>query len=91
MGKAAWTRWGRGSCEGWSLDIGHLIASVSINRTRPSDCRWQASLNTTPLGDFATRDEAKARAQWILTQCVKEILDDWEEFQQANAGKAGSR
>jgi hypothetical protein len=47
MGWGKWSRWGRGSCEGYGLHIGHLLRfGVTANAERNS---WSVSLNDAYL------------------------------------------
>ena len=78
MGRGKWTRWGRGSCEGWSLDIGGLIASATRNPVAEDLLSlWVARVNVEPLGVFATREEAQARAEGELRLRIEAINADW--------------
>jgi hypothetical protein len=57
MGYGTWTRWGRGSCEGYSLQIGDALRGQV---SRGADGRWSASLTQMDLGHHSTKEEAKA-------------------------------
>jgi len=56
MGRGQWTGWGRGMCEGWSLEIG--IAFYGSVVRRDSTSTWIASINSTALGEFLEREIA---------------------------------
>jgi hypothetical protein len=82
MGNGKWTRWGRGSCEGWSLDCGYALRGQA---TRRHDRSWQASLNATDLGEWKTREEAMKAVETAITRAVTLILEDWAIWQRALA------
>jgi len=74
MGKGKWTRWGRGSCEGYSLEIGWSFHGQVV---RNLDCSWRASLNTTELDVWKTKEEAMRIVEQRITRDVRAILEDW--------------
>ena len=75
MGKGKWTRWGRGSCEGYGLEIGNALrASIS----RDSQGAWRTSINAVSHGDFATMEQAKKRIEETIRDDVNLIFEDWE-------------
>ncbi len=75
MGKGKWTRWGRGSCEGYGLEIGNALrASVSRN----GDGVWRTSINAVGHGNFTTMEQAKKRIEEAIRDDVNLILEDWE-------------
>lgn len=82
MGNGKWTRWGRGSCEGWSLDIGYALRGQAA---RNHDRSWAASLNATDLGTWKTREEAMQAVETAITREVTLILEDWAIWQSALA------
>ena len=56
MGRGQWTRWGRGMCEGWSLEIGMAFHGSVVRRDRSGEPPiWIASINSTGLGEFLER------------------------------------
>jgi len=74
MGKGKWTRWGRGYCEGYGLEIGNALrASVS----RDSDGAWRTSINAVSHGSYDNVDEAKKRIEEAIRDDVNLILEDW--------------
>jgi len=88
MGKGKWSRWGRGSCEGWSLDIGYALrGQVALNHDRS----WRASVNATELGTWKTREEAMQAVETRITHEVQLILEDWSLWQKAIATRSGKK
>ena len=82
MGNGKWTRWGRGGCEGWSLDIGYALRGQVV---RNHDRSWRASVNATDLGESKTREEAMQAVETAITRDVNLILEDWAIWQSALA------
>jgi cyclopropane fatty-acyl-phospholipid synthase-like methyltransferase len=78
MGKGKWTRWGRGSCEGWSLEIGWGLRGQVARR---SDGRWGASLNATELDAWQTREAAQQVVEQRIAHEMRAILEDWATWQ----------
>jgi hypothetical protein len=75
MGKGKWTRWGRGCCEGYGLEIGNALrASISHD----SEGLWQASINTVGHGAYSNVDDAKKRIEETIRDGMNLILEDWE-------------
>lgn len=79
MGQGTWTRWGRGSCEGWSLWLGDIVCG-QVTRGIDLPATWFASCNSTDLGGYATRDEAMARVEEAVVRSVGEAMADWSIF-----------
>jgi hypothetical protein len=87
MGNGKWSRWGRGSCEGWSLEIGWALRGQVVRRT---DGRWKASLNATELETWKTRAEAMRVVEQRITREVKAIQEDWAIWQTALSASSRS-
>ena len=88
MGRGHWTRWGRGMCEGWSLEIGmHGVSRGSvIRRDRSGEpARWIASINSSALGEFLEREMAMHRAEELVEASMVLVQHDWELYQVAKA------
>ena len=76
MGRGQWTRWGRGMCEGWSLEIGMAFRGSVVRReTNGEPTTWIASINSTGLGEFLEREIASM----VLA------LHDWELYRTEKA------
>jgi hypothetical protein len=78
MGNGKWTRWGRGSCEGYSLNIGGTLRGQAV---RASDGLYAASLNAMDLGRHATREEAQRAVVTRIDLTMQMILEDWAIYQ----------
>ena len=86
MGRGQWTRWGRGMCEGWSLEIGMAFHGSVVRRE--TDCQpatWIASINSTALGEFRERETAMHRVEELVEASMVLVLHDWELYRSAKA------
>lgn len=89
MKRGQWTRWGRGICEGYSLEIGAaLCGSVVKRETKGLPTTWIASVNATALGEYLDRAEAMRRVEEWLDANMRLATEDWELFKQAKAKRA---
>ena len=78
MGRGQWTRWGRGMCEGWSLEIGMAFHGSVVRRdTRGAPTTWSASINSTGLGEFPEREIAMRRVEELVECSMLLVLHDW--------------
>lgn len=68
MVKGEWSRWGRGSAEGYGFEIGDILR-YSVTRVRAiGGDRYEARLNAAMLvGSFATLDEAEEAVEASAT------------------------
>jgi hypothetical protein len=80
MARNEWSRWGRGSCEGYSLHIGdggfarfegEVVRNVSGTEGQPG--AWSSSINGTCRHTHATQAEAMARIEFELS-CTAEAF-----------------
>jgi hypothetical protein len=85
MGYGTWTRWGRGSCEGYSLQIGDALRGQI---SRGIDDRWAASLTNMDLGKHATKEAAQAAVENRIAQEMTKILEDWRFYKTDHGRKA---
>ena len=86
MGRGQWTRWGRGMCEGWSLEIGMAFRGSVVRRDiggKPTT--WIASINSTGLGEFLEREIAMRRVEELVESSMVLVLHDWDLYQAAKA------
>ena len=84
MGRGQWTRWGRGICEGWSLEIGMAFCGSVVRRdTRGAPTTWSALINSTGLGEFPEREIAMRRVEELVEASMVLVLHDWELYQAA--------
>jgi hypothetical protein len=65
--------WGRGMCEGWSLEIGMAFHGSVVRRDRSGEpTRWIASINSSALGEFLEREIAmciESKSSWRRAWC----------------------
>jgi hypothetical protein len=81
MTKAQWTRWGRGMCEGWSLEIGAAFRGSVVRQDRTDHpTTWLASVNAGYLGEFFDRGIAMVRVEETIEHHMKAVLEDWELY-----------
>jgi len=71
MGRGQQSRWGRGSCEGWSLEIGMAFHGLVT------------SINSTALGEFLEREIAIRRVDEFVESSTELALHDWELYRAA--------
>ena len=84
MGRGLWTRWGRGLCEGWSLEIGMAFRGSVVRREISREhTTWTASINSTGLGEFLEREIAMRRVEELVESSMGLVLHDWELYQAA--------
>lgn len=88
MGYGRWSRWGRGSCEGWSLSIGDALRGQIA---RNPDGRWRASLSQADLGEHATKEEAQAAVERRIERETKLIFEDWAIGRRVAIGRHARR
>ncbi len=89
MGKRGeWSRWGRGACEGWSLEIGAAFRGSVVRQDRIKQPQtWLASVNASYVGEYFDRASAMARVEECIQHDMKMVLHDWGLYQAAR--KAG--
>ena len=69
MGRGQWTRWGRGVCEGWSLEIGVAFHGSVVRRDRGgAPPIWIASINSSALGEILEREIAMRRVEELVSR-----------------------
>jgi hypothetical protein len=71
MGKRGqWTRWGRGMCEGWGLNIGNVFRVTVVRQYKGFDepPTWRAGINASELGEYPDRDEAMKRVEEMIEE-----------------------
>ena len=84
MGRGQWTRWGRGICEGWSLEIGMALRGSVVRReTNSQPTTWIASINSSALGEFLRREIAMHRVEELIEANMVLLLHDWELYRAA--------
>jgi len=76
-------RWGRGMCEGWSLEIGVAFHGSVVRRSSGDPPTWIASINSTVLGEFLEREIAMHRVEELVETSMMLVLHDWELYRAA--------
>jgi hypothetical protein len=86
MRRREWSRWGRGSCEGWSLEIGLAFrGSVVKSETPGLPTTWIASINTGALGEYLEREIAMRNVEAQIESNMNLVLHDWELYRSAKS------
>jgi hypothetical protein len=80
MGRGQWTRWGRGMCKGWSLEIGMAFHGSVVRRDHRGEPAI-ASVNSSALGEFLKREIAMHRVEEMIEASMVLVLHDWELYQ----------
>jgi len=89
MNRGEWTRWGRGMCEGYSLEICAAFRGSIVRSDTPGvPSWWIASVNTTALGEYLERGDAMRRVEETIEGRMQLVLCDWELYQAAKAKRA---
>lgn len=84
--RGEWSRWGRGMCEGYSLEIGAVLCGAVVKReTKGLPTTWIASVNATALGEYLERSEAMQRVEDWLDANMQMALSDWQLFKSMSA------
>lgn len=92
MTEGEWSRWGRGMCEGWSLDIGNAFrGSVTKRSEAGQPVIWVACLNMAALGEFLERDVAMRNVEERLEGDMRVTLRAWQSYQAAKAKRPAAR
>jgi hypothetical protein len=82
--RGQWSRWGRGMCEGWSLEIGTAYRGAVVRQDRIDQPQtWLASANAAYLGEYLDRDSAMARVEANIESNMQTVLHDWGLYQAA--------
>jgi len=89
MGKRGqWSRWGRGMCEGWSLEIGSALRGAVVRQDRiEQPPTWIASVNAAFLGEYLDRSAAMARVEAAIEHDMELVLHDWELYQAGGSNR----
>jgi len=84
MGRGRWSRWGRDSCEGWSLDIGDTLRGQVVKN---ADGSWRASVTSVDMGRHETREQAKEAVEQYIRRSMQMILEDWAHYTAAEEAR----
>jgi len=83
MGRGQQSRWGRGSCEGWSLEIGMAFHGSVVRRDSSGPPTSITSIKSTALGEFLEREIAMRRVDELVESSMELALHDWELYRAA--------
>ena len=77
-----WSRWGRGSCEGYGLKFGYGVGSIIANVVRNvgDPVTWRASINSRGYGNYPDKESAMAHLEMEIRSGVKMLLEDWNRL-----------
>jgi hypothetical protein len=90
--RGQWSRWGRGLCEGWSLEIGTAFRGAVVRQDHFNQPpTWLASINSAYLGEFPDRDSGMARVEDDIRQRMALVLHDWRQYEAARSRDPGER
>lgn len=80
MAGGKWTRWGRGSCEGHTLDIGDFINFTLVRKDDPVGkfLYYEATSHTRKIDEFVSLEAGKKKMEEELESGMKSVLHDWE-------------
>ncbi len=83
-----WSRWGRGACEGWSLELGLAFRGSVVRQDKINQPpTWLASVNSGYLGEYFDRDAAMARVEEIIRHDMPLLLQDWQKYLASRDGQ----
>lgn len=74
-----WTRWGRGSCEGYTLALGS-VRDLCGQVCRSKEDTWRASIGAIEDKHFADREGAVAYVETEIQRKMRDVLVDWHKF-----------
>jgi hypothetical protein len=85
-----WSRWGRGSCEGWSLNLGSLIHFSIVRKLdgQGKTSHYEATSHTRKIDDFPTAAVAKETIETDLELDMKRVLHDWTVYQREKVARS---
>jgi len=80
--RGEWSRWGRGACEGWSLEIGIAFRGTVVRQDRIREPpTWLATINTTYVGEYPDRALAMSHVEDSIRHHMALVLHDWGLYQ----------
>ena len=89
--RGEWSPWGRGTCEGWSLEIGNAFRGAVVRQDKfDGPPMWLASVNAAYLGEYLDRASAMARVQAEIESNMEMVLHDWGLYQAAKEEQLAS-
>ena len=89
MAGGKWSRWGRGSCEGWSLNFGSLIHFSVVRKLDETGrtSHYEATSHARKIDEFPTAGAARNAVEADLELDMKRVLHDWVLYQRDKTKK----
>jgi len=89
MALGKWSRWGRGICEGYTLELGSILRADIVWRER----HFTTSVNGISCGTHDTFEDAVKAVEKDVRYHVQFFLESLEKYREAPAPKrkAGRR
>jgi hypothetical protein len=78
MAGGQWTRWGRGSSEGYNFSLG-LVRDLTANVVRTGPDTWRVSLGPFEK-TYPDRDAAMAYVEFEIRQMMEQVIADWLRY-----------
>lgn len=78
MAGGQWTRWGRGSCEGYNFHLGS-VRDLTGNVTRAGPDAWRVSLGPFEK-TFPDREAAMAYVEFEIRATMEQVIADWLRY-----------
>jgi hypothetical protein len=89
--RGEWGRWGRGTCEGWSLEIGTAYRGAVVRQDHiDPPPTWLASVNAAYLGEYLDRDSAMKRVEADIEYNMEMVLHDWALYRASKTKRPGA-
>jgi hypothetical protein len=90
MAGGKWSRWGRGSCEGWSLNLGGLIHFSIVRKIdgQGKTSHYEATSHARKIDNFPTALAAKKTIEADLELDMKRVPHDWTVYQREKAARS---
>jgi hypothetical protein len=73
-----WTRWGRGSSEGYNFRLGQ-VRDLAANVARAGPDTWRASVGAIEK-TFPDRESAMAHAEFEIRMAMEQVIADWLRY-----------
>ncbi len=92
MARNEWTRWGRGECVGYNLEIGHSYSRFHASVVRNvfdhqrSMYTWYSSINGRESKQYDTREQAMAEIEFELKITADFFVESYAQYQEKRGG-----
>ena len=92
MARGKWARWGRGSCEGYTLALGSFVnfSVVRKDGVGAAPDHFELMSHNRKIDDFRTAKEGMAHAEGELESGMKAVLEDWDLYKTEKAKRRKS-